>query len=438
MKLFKNFARREEGGMTILGLYIFMMMMLIGGLALDVSNAIQARTQLQVAADAAGHAALFSRVREFKTPSEAKTKAIEIAALNMPSGYYGNVLAESDIVFGDWDSATQTFTPDATSLNAVWVSTRRIEENSNALATYLLKIIGLTSLDINTDTVWEMYTPGCMMEGFVAEGEILFEGLNDFRSGFCIHSNTRVDMQNANEYEADSVVSIPDPLSDVTGPGTLADIIAANPGLGDALRPGAYELNIPERIDEIYAGMLTPGSEYYQSWLTDPTLVDLPRGAGFEAGLIAGGAYYIGCNAPAQQLTFTANFTLQNVILITNCRIQLGEDMRIIDSILYTSNTRNDSIAGAAGVEVGDNDSCAAGGGSYMISEGGMQFAAAFQNYGSQIIAEQDINFAASGIGGEGASFFAGGQITATTQMDMGFCGGGLPTFIDDFFRMVL
>ena len=46
----------ESGGMTVFGLYITLIALVLGGLALDVSNAIRMRTMLQMTADSAAHA----------------------------------------------------------------------------------------------------------------------------------------------------------------------------------------------------------------------------------------------------------------------------------------------------------------------------------------------------------------------------------------------
>ena len=60
----------ESGGMTVFGLYVTLIALVIGGLALDVSNAIRMRTMLQMTADSAAHAALL--VRETGTVEEAQ------------------------------------------------------------------------------------------------------------------------------------------------------------------------------------------------------------------------------------------------------------------------------------------------------------------------------------------------------------------------------
>ena len=55
--MLKTFARREEGALTAFGIFLTVTMICVGGMAIDVANAVKVRTHLQVAADSAAHAA---------------------------------------------------------------------------------------------------------------------------------------------------------------------------------------------------------------------------------------------------------------------------------------------------------------------------------------------------------------------------------------------
>ncbi|MBC7192379.1 pilus assembly protein TadG-related protein [Marinobacter sp.] len=159
-----RFLAREEGGITALSLQIFMAALVLGGLAVDFGNGVASKTQLQVAADAAAHAAVYTR--ELHSPEEAKTAALEIAALNMPNGKYGSVLTAADINFGRWDRDAQLFTVDPGSRDAVLVSTKRHAANGNGVTTYMLGLIGRNNWDVTSGSVFETYYPTCFREGF--------------------------------------------------------------------------------------------------------------------------------------------------------------------------------------------------------------------------------------------------------------------------------
>lgn len=129
----RRFMTREEGGITALSLPLFMASLVLGGLALHFGNGVASKTQLQVAADSAAPAALYTR--ELHSADEAKTAALQIAAPNMPGGKYGNVLTASDISFGHWDRDTQVFTIDPGARDAVMVAVKRHKANGNGVST---------------------------------------------------------------------------------------------------------------------------------------------------------------------------------------------------------------------------------------------------------------------------------------------------------------
>lgn len=188
-RLFR-FLASEDGTMTVGGLIFTVIILAVGGLAVDVSNAINQRAQLQVTADATAHDALYTLNNTLTaTADDAKAVALALGDYNMPSAVYGTVLTASDIEFGVWDRSTRRFTPDATSRSAVRVLTHRDAAGGNEVATYLLKFAGFDSWDVRTDSVFETYVPDCLREGFVAENMVDIQSNNAYLNGFCIHSN---------------------------------------------------------------------------------------------------------------------------------------------------------------------------------------------------------------------------------------------------------
>ena len=149
----RRFVTQENGGITALCLQIFLASLVLGGLALDFGNGVASKTQLQVAADAAAHAAILTR--ELHSPEDAKAAAVELAALNMPAGKYGGVLTTADIKFGRWNRDTQVFTvDDLNARDAVMVATKRHKAKRNGVKTYLLGLIGFNAWDVTAETVF--------------------------------------------------------------------------------------------------------------------------------------------------------------------------------------------------------------------------------------------------------------------------------------------
>ena len=74
-----RFLASENGTMTVGGLIFTVMILAVGGLAVDVSNAINQRAQLQVTADATAHDALYTRNYTLTaTADDAKTAALAL------------------------------------------------------------------------------------------------------------------------------------------------------------------------------------------------------------------------------------------------------------------------------------------------------------------------------------------------------------------------
>src|SRR5688572_8427700 len=107
---------RNERGATSVFFALFLLALLgFFAVAADVGLLYQVRAQLQGAADAsalAGASAL---------PDTAATRAQVLAYANLNAPAWGTIFMPNEIVFGNWDSLTNVFTPTGTNPNAVRV-----------------------------------------------------------------------------------------------------------------------------------------------------------------------------------------------------------------------------------------------------------------------------------------------------------------------------
>ncbi len=140
IKSVRNWIDDERGGIAIFGLYIFMSILIMAGLAIDMSHLVNNKTKLQIAADTAAHAALCNR--DTKSADDSKAAVLAVANAAMPSGRYGDVLKLTDINNGTNDSATRSFTIDVSSRKAVLVTTNQLAERANPVSSFLLQFIG--------------------------------------------------------------------------------------------------------------------------------------------------------------------------------------------------------------------------------------------------------------------------------------------------------
>lgn len=139
----------ERGSLIILGSVSLVVLMGFGALAVDMGNIFWTKSQLQNSAEAAA----FVATKRLPDSGAAMSAAKLYAHENYPDG--GNVLVDSDIIIGKYDWETGTFSPtgDASEMNAVRVTARRADANSNPLPLFLAPVLGHRKVDISASAV---------------------------------------------------------------------------------------------------------------------------------------------------------------------------------------------------------------------------------------------------------------------------------------------
>jgi len=427
-----RFTRDEDGAVLLLALFLFIVSGMVGALALDYSRLVAARTQLQVSADLAAHAALYHR--EFESVQDAKTRAIEAVSYGMPESKFGEVLAPTDIHFGTWDYDEQEFTIDETSRKAVLVTSSRISDKLNSVESFLFRLVGRNEFDVVTQAVYTTYRPACLREGFVAEGIVDLQSNNSFVNGFCIHSNTHVSINQNNTFEPGTIVSMPDE-NDIDLPNSGFD---KNAGLEEALRSAKIRLRIVNRIEDLIDGLATSDPFYTPSYIVDATPVYVNGKNNMdETDFVVGRINILNCGGNPKA-TLSPSAPLTSLVIVTNCNVQFSQGTHLEDVVIATTSTSSRSFSAPSSLFVGLDDDCAEGGGAQLVTMGGMNFASNLHLFGGQLLAVEDIEFSANANGVEGASMVSGATISGTSNMSMGFCNGsGMEdNFEADYFRM--
>lgn len=411
---FRNFRSDQYGGMTILGIMMTFLVLAVGGIAADYANAIRTRTYLQVAADAAAHAALIER--EFGTVAEARAKGLQIANATIQPGWFGDAIRAEDINFGHWDRDTLTFAVDNTSRDAVIIDTARIAERSNSVSTYFLRLVGFGEWNVRRQTVFETYNPRCLVEGYVSDTHVEIGQHSLFENPFCIHSNNTIAIQSFNVFEPGVWVHAPD----------LASVSASssNTGLSEALRPKeAVNLRIVERISDIADGVVDPSSVYFPEYITDTGVVDFAVGTTINsANWQEGRIHRAVCSNPKGKLLISST-TLRSGVLVTNCMVQF-ESAVLEDVIIVSESTEAKAFSGSSSIQLGRSDNCGPGGGAQLVTLGGVDFAAKLQLHSGQMIAAGDIKFVSHADGHWGGSVIAGGVIDSGNHVTQRSCDG--------------
>ncbi|MEI4488099.1 pilus assembly protein TadG-related protein [Frigidibacter sp. MR17.14] len=428
------FARHEDGAITAFAIFTVVCLCMMLGIAVDAGNAYRQRTQLQVATDVAAHAAIY--IRETSTQSDATSKAVAIAHDTMAvEDDLDPTLTSADVTFGTWDETTRTFTANSASRSAVRVSAGRTEERENPVSTFMLRLAGVDIWNVSASTVAETYRPTCLREGFVAEGVVDIQSNNTFVNGFCMHSNTYVSLNQNNTFEAGTIVSMPH-LDDLDVPNSGME---KNDGLEEALRESFYNIRILSRVGGIIDGIANLSADYLPDYITNTTVVTLTSKSPTVTDFVAGKMYRLACSG--NKVTISTNgaaTTVSKVVIMASCPVTFAQGVALEDVVFTNTSTDAKSFNAPSGVRLGKDDGCAAGGGAQLVTMGGVNFAAAMQMYGSQILALGTVEFAANADGIEGASIVSRDGIDGTSNMTMGYCGSGMEdNFEADYFRIV-
>lgn len=427
----QDFKTEETGSATVMALFFVLISAMVGGLAIDFNMAMARRTHLQVTADAVAHAALYTRQHD--TREAAIAKALQIAAVNLPSERHGNALLAEDIEFGVWDADTQTFTPDPNETKAVRVRASRNIARDNAVKNILLRLVGFDSFDLSRAAVYVTYEPTCFTEGFVAQGMVDVQSNNAFQNGFCIHSNDHVKVSSNNYFGEDTIVSMPNTLH-LQLPKSGFE---TNEGLKEALRDNGYQIMVLNRLADLITKLESNSEETRPDYVFSGGVEALNGKDVDGTEFLPGKAYYVNCTGNAT-MSISNGVVIRNTTVVTNCPIKFGQGATLENAIVATTNTEVKSITAPSTLQIGKNDKCAEGGGAQILTLGGVSLAADMRMYGGQIIAQGDVAFSANANGIEGASIISGRTISGTSNMTMGFCGDGMEdSFRAAYFRLV-
>lgn len=426
-------GRDSSGALTVFGLFVFLIMAVIGGLAVDVSHVHAERVRLQVIADSAAHAAIAGRRK--MPASEAKAAAVAMVRASEPDDRRGDVIKASDISFGAFDYATGSFTADAAATDAVRVSTARLAERGNPVTSFLTQLIGIDSWDISREAVFVAHNPGCSEQGFLSEGPIDVQSNNAYLNGFCMHSNTSVSINNNNSFAPGTVLSMPN-LSDFTMPSSG---FSHNDGLQAALRAATVEVREVRDLDDIIAQIQTYGAWHTPDYITSGSVIHLSGSKFTPDDFKAGHIHRIDCNGAKISIAPQGlSLTIREAVIVTDCAVSFGSGLALEDAVVATTDTGTKSISGSSGVRLGRIDGCLPGGSAQILTMGGVSLPSHFTLHGSQVIAKGDITFSANATG-IGLSLIAGGTIDGTSNMLMFRCDDGMDeNFQVDHYRLAL
>lgn len=433
-------ARDEAGGGTIMGLFWFMLLVAVAGLAVDTTDGLRNRTMLQATADAASLAAAIDLPNQVTAVNTATAYAED----NMKTGLHGIVLDPSDVHVGKWDKATMSLDTASATPDAVMVTVWRGDPNANPVPVQFLRIIGLQAWNVRAQAIAQRYIPECLREGLISRKMVDMSSNNYFTNEICIHGQQGVDIQSNNTFDPGVIVSMYD-LDTLQIPASGFD---TNPGLHEALREQGLDARMVDHIDDIIQGVLDRDPAVTPSYIDlEMDVIETQPNFNFDR-MEPHRIYYVGCK-PNQNLVIPANSVIQHVALIADCQITIGAHATIMNSFIAsrsggktdngTLNRGDANITTAAGVQLGVPDNCAPGGGVQLFSNATIGTSSSTKIDGVQMVATGEIALGAETEGINGISAQAGGNIDMTSNNMFGLCQGGVPgLFTAWYYRLVL
>lgn len=139
-RISENRLRLRRGAVAVFTAFMMVFIMGMVAFAIDLGYIAVVRNRLQVAADAAALAGAANIGDSTKALQAAKN----VAALNVAGSPTDMVsLADSDVVFGNWNSGTKTFTANGTPSNACRVVAKRPK-----LPLFFAPVLGIKTVDV--------------------------------------------------------------------------------------------------------------------------------------------------------------------------------------------------------------------------------------------------------------------------------------------------
>ncbi|WP_112320284.1 TadE/TadG family type IV pilus assembly protein [Oceanibium sediminis] len=445
-------ARRdEEGGALVLGILWTAILLLIGGLAIDTTNAWRNRAMLQVTVDAATHAGVMKlpqpgRAITNAQKSEIIAEAVRMAKLHMSPSVYGEVVTPDTVQVGRWNPADGTI--DTTSLypDTIQVTAKRTSDLGNPVAWMIMDMIGAAqSWDVGATSMVQRFLPDCMTDGIVsAEYSELTSG-NEIVAPFCLHGETGVSMSNSNSFEEGTIVSMPD-FSMLELPQAGYE---SNPGLLEALAQEHLYPRLTADIPMLFEALQDIRSPYQPGYILNGYghEIDVNQSDFNPAALSPGNVYRVRCGngtlplaeSPSNKtLKLESDAVLFKNVIVTNCAVMISAGAFIGDSVVITSNTGSQSIGGNSGAEVGAPDSCTAGGRAALMTKGDVVFPSTAKFNDAQIVALGSVHIAAAPGGITGIQVEALGPVKLTASGGFALCPNrDYPDFQGNHYRFV-
>lgn len=432
-----RFASDERGTMTHLALTVCVLVIWFAGFSLDSTNARRVRAMLQIAADSTAHAAVveLQNAGQANVDNEGKNSVrnavMYLANANLTADSVGNAITSNDITFGKWNTADLTFTETNQGVNAVRVVAQRTEANNNALPTFLLRLGVLQSWDISAEAI-SAFVTSCTTPDIATNGSFEITSNNAVYNDYCIYGVQGIKLNNSNTYSDEAVLLVKSE-DDIQWPGSVGMDTVVGRGTSESAADLTYQdvfsTDVPADpivpdVDAMAANFLNPYYANQPSYInTAASVITISakdvRYTAFQSGRI----YEVICGGSnGSKAQFFRNTNVSEVVIVSECNLQLGNNSSFEDVVLVTTSTGTKSVYGANGVRLGADDSCTNGGGVTVYTKGDFSSASNMEAYDALLYVEGGVHLAAKANGVGGLRIYANDDVTFSAQAQLGLC----------------
>lgn len=159
--LLHRLRRDRKGSTLLLATLLVPVIVGFGGLAIESAYLYYRNLELRQTVNAAALAGASQLITYYTSGTEstaAVTTAVQtIAKANLPSSQFGSVVPASNVVVGNWNPTTSTFTSlsasGGSSPNAVQVTGLSTKANGNSIPVFFAGMLGMSSVDLTKTAV---------------------------------------------------------------------------------------------------------------------------------------------------------------------------------------------------------------------------------------------------------------------------------------------
>ncbi len=271
---------------------------------------------------------------------------------------------------------------------------------------------------------------------------------NDFYNGFCVKAAGGIDLNNNNYFDDDVILYVADfadigfngsnNMSTIVGRGTSDS--SASLTYGDIFETtNEFTSVTTTEVEAMATNYLNAYWDGQPSYINTAASVIQVRAKDVKYTSFAPGRIYeVLCGGSnGNKAQFFNNSVVNDIVMVADCKIQLGKGSVFEDVILVSRDTSNKSVYAASKVQLGADDSCAAGGGVAIYAAGDFTSAAKLEVYGASITTLGEVQIAASADAIEGLTIRAVGDVTFSAQAQFGSCKDGWSSTADVAYLLV-